>query len=303
MILKPQVVVILLKLVVLGARPWTYQRLAEELAMSQSEVHAGVRRAVAARLMNEAVTGNGRINYPALKEFLIHGVRYAYPPKHGGLTRGMLTGYAAPPLDKVIAPSSDPPPVWAYAQGAARGLSLEPLYPSVPAAAERDPKFYELLALVDVMRDGRARERNLAVEEFEKRISAPVQSGEPAHLQPDTTAPTLHSPSAAYAALKRDGELIVERSRLAELCRKYGVRKLSLFGSAARGDMTPESDIDLMVEFEPDSKTSLFDLPAMQEELSALFGNRRVDIATPEILENPFRRRAITPDLKTLYAA
>lgn len=67
--------------------------------------------------------------------------------------------------------------------------------------------------------------------------------------------------------------------------------------------MTPESDVDLMVEFEPDSKTSLFELPAMQEELSALFENRKVDIATPEILENPFRRKAILPDLKMLYAA
>ena len=303
MILKPQDVVVLLKLVIVGSRPWTYQRLAEELSMSQSEVHAGVRRAVAARLMNDATTAGGQVNYLALREFLIHGVRYAYPPKRGGLTRGMPTGYAAPPLDKVIAPSSDPPPVWPYAEGAVRGLSLDPLYPSVPAAAERDPKLYELLALVDAMRDGRARERNFAAKEFEKRINAPVPAMASAHLRSDTTAPTLHSPRAAYAVQKRDGKLNFEHDRLAELCRKYGVRKLSLFGSAARGDMTPESDVDLMVEFAPDSKTSLFDLPAMQEELSALFENRRVDIATPEILENPFRRKAIAPDLKTLYAA
>lgn len=303
MILKPQDVVVLLKLVVLGARPWTYQRLADELAMSQSEVHAGVRRAVAARLMNDTTTGSSRLNYLAFREFLIHGVRYAYPPKRGGLTRGMLTGYAAPPLDKVIAPSSDPPPVWAYAQGAARGLSLEPLYPSVPAAAERDPKLYELLALVDAMREGRARERNLAVKEFEKRISAPVQAGKAAYLQPDISAPTLHSPSAAYAAQKRDGELNVERSRLAELCRKYGVRKLSLFGSAARGDMTPESDVDLMVEFEPGSRTSLWDFPAMQQAFSALFGDRPVDLVPPDVLKNPFRRKAIEPELRVIYEA
>lgn len=101
----------------------------------------------------------------------------------------------------------------------------------------------------------------------------------------------------------RGGELHIPRDRLAELCRKYGVRKLSLFGSAARDEMTPESDIDLMVEFAPDSKTSLFDLPAMQEEFSALFANRKVSIATAEILENPFRRKAIASDLKTLYAA
>jgi len=271
--------------------------------MSQSEVHAGVRRAVAAQLMIDATTTNGRLIHHALKEFLIHGVRYAYPPKRGGLTRGMPTGYAAPPLNKVIAPSSDPPPVWAYAQGTARGLSLEPLYPSVPAAAERDPKLYELLALVDAMRDGRARERNFAVKEFEERISAPVPAVKSAHLQSDTTAPTLHSPRAAYAAQKRDGELNIEPDQLAKLCRKYGVRKLSLFGSAARGDMTPESDVDLMVEFEPGSRTTLWDLPAMQQAFSALFGDRPVDLVPPDVLKNPFRRKAILPELKVLYEA
>lgn len=303
MILKKQDIVILLKLVALGPQPWTYQRIAAELSMSQSEVHAGVRRAVAARLMNDETATNGRPNYPALREFLIHGVRYAYPPKHGGLTRGMPTGYAAAPLNKVIAPSSDPPPVWPYAEGAVRGLSLEPLYPSVPAAAARDPKLYELLALVDAMRDGRARERSFAAKEFEERISAGAPAVELAHQQPGTTAPTLHSPRASYATRQEGGELKIPRDRLAELCREYGVRKLSLFGSAARGDMTPESDVDLMVEFEPGSRTSLWDLPAMQQAFSALFGDRPVDLVPPDVLKNPFRRKAILPELKVLYEA
>jgi predicted nucleotidyltransferase len=262
-----------------------------------------VRRAVAARLMDDATTGNGRLNYLALREFLIHGVRYAYPPKRGGLTRGMPTGYAASPLDKVIAPSSDPPPVWPYAEGAVRGLSLEPLYPSVPAAAARDPKLYELLALVDAMRDGRARERNFAVKEFESRLDGGVAAVvEPAHQQIGA-APTLHAPRATYAAERRTGQLNIPRDRLAELCRKYGVRKLSLFGSAARGDMTPESDVDLMVEFEPGSRTSLWDMPAMQQAFSALFGDRPVDLVPPDVLKNPFRRKAIVPELKVLYEA
>src|SRR3972149_1422656 len=97
MILKPQDVVVLLKLVALGPQPWTYQHLAVELSISQSEVHAGVRRAVAARLMSDASTVGGRPVLPALAEFLIHGVRYAYPPERGELTRGMPTAYAAPP--------------------------------------------------------------------------------------------------------------------------------------------------------------------------------------------------------------
>jgi len=171
MILKPQDVVVLLKLVVLGSEPWTYQRLAVELSISQSEAHAGVRRAVAARLMSDSNTATGQPILPALKEFLIHGVRYAYPPERGELTRGMPTGYAAPPLNKVIAQPDEPPPVWPYAEGKVRGYKLAPLYPSVPKAAARDSRLYELLALVDAIRDGRARERNLAAKELDSRLA------------------------------------------------------------------------------------------------------------------------------------
>ena len=169
--LKPQDVVILLKLVVLGREPWTYQRLAVELSISQSEAHAGVRRAVAARLMSDATTAGGRPVLPALAEFVVHGVRYAYPPRRGALTRGMPTGYAAPPLNKSIVQPDEPPPVWPYTEGATRGYALEPLYPSVPEAATRDPRLYEILALVDAVRDGRARERTMAVKELQSRLA------------------------------------------------------------------------------------------------------------------------------------
>lgn len=170
MILKPQDVVLLLKLVALGDAAWTYQRLASELALSPSEAHAGVRRAVAAKLMTDAKSTTGRPIREALKEFLLHGVKYAFPPERGELTRGLPTGYAAPPLNKEIAQGNDPPPVWPHAQGGVRGYALKPLYKSVPLAAERDPALYELLALVDALRDGRARERALAAREIEKRL-------------------------------------------------------------------------------------------------------------------------------------
>ena len=122
--------------------------------------------------MSDATIAAGRPILPALEEFLIHGVRYAYPPKRGELTRGMPTGYAAPPLNKVIVQPNEPPPVWPYAEGTVRGYSFAPLFPSVPVAASRDPALYELLALVDAMRDGRARERSLAAKELKSRLAA-----------------------------------------------------------------------------------------------------------------------------------
>jgi hypothetical protein len=168
MILKPQDIVIMLKLVVRNGSQWSYVELAYELAMSASEVHAGVKRALAARLMDMQRKVPVKSN---LLEFLIHGVKYAYPPERGSLTRGMATGYAAQPLKALITQPDDPPPVWPDPQGQVRGYEFSPLYSSVPHACKVDPKLYELLALVDAIRDGRARERKIAVKEIQSRIS------------------------------------------------------------------------------------------------------------------------------------
>jgi len=167
MVLKPQDIVILLKLVTLGNRPWSYSALALELGMSPSEVHSGIRRAAAARLFDSLR------NVPVLRslqEFLVHGVKYAYPPDRGQLTRGIPTSYAAPPLNTLIVPSDEPPPVWADPDGTVRGYDFTPLYRSVPNAAVRDQNLYELLALVDAIRDGRVRERELAVKLLTERL-------------------------------------------------------------------------------------------------------------------------------------
>ena len=113
----------------------------------------------------------------------------------------------------------------------------------------------------------------------------------------------LRQPRTRYAVGARPTQLRIPAKKIAALCRKYGVRKLSLFGSAARGELAAKSDVDLMVEFDPANKTSLWNYPAMQDDFSAVFGLRKVDIASPEILNNPYRRKTILPDLKTLYEA
>jgi predicted nucleotidyltransferase len=117
------------------------------------------------------------------------------------------------------------------------------------------------------------------------------------------TPPTLHDHAAEYT-VEPSGRLPeLDHKSLAAICRKYGVKKMSLFGSAARGEMRPDSDVDLLVEFKRSSKTTYFDFARLQDELSPLFGKREVHIAGPEILENPYRRKAILPDLRTLYEA
>ena len=169
MILKPQDVLIVLKLVVLGKHGWSYKTLAGELFMSSSEVHSGIKRAAAAHLIDHYQKVPIK---KSLEEFLIHGVKYAFPPDRGDPTRGMPTGYAAPPLVNHFQIGSEPPPVWPDPEGNVKGYEFSPLYKSVPKAATVDLKLYELLALLDAIRDGRARERNLAVSKISKRLSS-----------------------------------------------------------------------------------------------------------------------------------
>ena len=95
----------------------------------------------------------------------------------------------------------------------------------------------------------------------------------------------------------------VSRIVLAELARRYHIKQLALFGSAARGELTPSSDVDLLVEFEQGKAPSLGGMTAINNAFSSLFGGRKVDIATPAILNNPYRRREIEKDMELLYAA
>lgn len=136
--------------------------------MSPSEVHSGIGRAAASRLFDP------QRKVPilrALLEFLVHGVKYAFPPDKGQPTRGIPTSYAAPPLSSLIVQTDELPPVWPYPEGKVRGIEFSPLYRSVPKAVANDTALYELLALVDTIRDGRARERELAVKELTARLS------------------------------------------------------------------------------------------------------------------------------------
>jgi hypothetical protein len=184
--LSPQDVVVVLKLLAAGYKHWTYAQLGEELVLSPSQVFRSVERAQAVRLLDPSFRTvppppslDSRSqdrpvlpwpNRSNLKEFLIHGVKYAFPVRRGGIARGIPTAHAASPIKLKIAESFDPPPVWPDPEGTVRGLEFSPLYKNVPAAARRDSKLYELLALVDAIRDGRAREREIAIEELTARI-------------------------------------------------------------------------------------------------------------------------------------
>lgn len=161
--IKPQDIVILLKIVALGHNDWQQKPLAEGLGMSQSAVSESVARSqYAGLLMGKQVVRS------ALLEFLQYGIGYVFPQKPGAVARGVATAHSAPPLKESIESNEDY--VWPYAKGTLRGHGITPLYPTVPGAALQDAMLHELLALVDALRVGRARERMLAIEELHKRL-------------------------------------------------------------------------------------------------------------------------------------
>ena len=94
----------------------------------------------------------------------------------------------------------------------------------------------------------------------------------------------------------------ISESRLTELCRKWKVKELSLFGSILRDDFKPSSDVDVLVSFDPAAPWSLWDLMEMKEQLEALFG-RSVDLVEKEALRNPWRKRRILNSYEVVYAA
>ena len=165
--LLAQDIVVLAKLISYGGLRPPIAQLASDLTLSPSQTHTSLKRLARSRLV-EGQTGRPFLK--AVEEFLLHGVKYAFPARRGEATRGIPTGYAAPPLSAHILGSEDLPPVWPDAEGRVRGEAFEPLHRVASAAVRKDPVLYELLALIDALRDGRARERQIAERELRKRL-------------------------------------------------------------------------------------------------------------------------------------
>ncbi len=165
--LKPQDVLVAVALLDAAPDDRRYARLAERLGISASEAHAALDRAALSGLVDRTTR---TVRRAALREFLLHGLKYCFPGERTGVTRGVPTSIAAPPLREHFTADALPP-VWPHPKGAQRGEGLVPLYRSVPEAARRDEQLYEWFALLDAVRAGRARERQLAKAEIRRRTA------------------------------------------------------------------------------------------------------------------------------------
>ena len=164
--LKPQDIVVLLKVCGLKGE-WTYSELAKSLKMSSSEVHAALKRCSTSGLYSDK---RRRVLKSALEEFLVHGLKYVFPTQPGALVRGMPTAHSAEPLKDLLVTSDRDIYVWAFGSGKVKGQEIKPLYRSVPEAVSEDRGLYEMLCLVDGLRVGKVRERELAASELRKRL-------------------------------------------------------------------------------------------------------------------------------------
>lgn len=174
-LLKPQDCVLLIKLIANPNRNWSHRQLATSLFISTYEINHAIKRLVQSNLLRKDKESASRL-IPILasaKEYLIHGIKYSFPAKLGEYSPGVRTSYAAPIFEGKIVLGNDPIPVWPYAKGDAKGLALIPLYSTVPQAVceQPDKSFYDLLTLTDAIRQGRARERNIAVKLLTERLS------------------------------------------------------------------------------------------------------------------------------------
>lgn len=167
--LRPHDLVVALKLALLRGASATFVSLGAELALAPSEVHASIGRALLARLVTQSESAGTTPIISAIREFVIHGVKYAFPPVSGPLASGIPTGYGAPVFRGRFQPSDAP--VWPHPDGKVRGPTLYPLYPGLPIAAGRDARLYDLLAIVDAIRAGAAREREYAATLLAERLA------------------------------------------------------------------------------------------------------------------------------------
>jgi hypothetical protein len=139
---------------------WSFRSLADRLRVP----HPVVQRALSRAQEADLYSAQGReVHVPHFEEFAIHALRFIAPVQLGALVPGVPAAWAVEPMAGAIRSSGDePPPVWPYASGRVRGQAIEPLHPSAPEAVEGWPELGEIMALLDSLRAGDSRVRQVA---------------------------------------------------------------------------------------------------------------------------------------------
>ena len=163
--MRPQDIVILLKLVSLKDQPWQYRDLSGDLFIPLSEISASLKRSEKAGLYHAEARNVHRL---ALMEFIQYGLKYVFPTTPGAMVTGLGTAHSHSYYKKFF--QAEMKFAWPDEEGDIRGLMIEPLHPNVPKAAKKDDLLYKLLASIDILRVGKVREVKMATDELKKAI-------------------------------------------------------------------------------------------------------------------------------------
>lgn len=166
--MKPQDVVIIIKIISFMEKKWRMIDVAYQIKLSSSEVNEGIKRLKQSNL----IYGENKVNFINLQEFLFHGLKYCFPVKIEENSRGIATAHSSRFMKGYIESYSDSNYVWPYEYGESYGLSVKPLYKTVPQFIENDEFMYKTLAYIDVLRLGRVREVEYAQKQLEKILKS-----------------------------------------------------------------------------------------------------------------------------------
>jgi hypothetical protein len=165
--MRPQDIIVLLKIIAKGEIPWQGKDLAAELFISPAEISDSLQRSVMGHLLNSE---KKKVYRQTFLEFIEYGLHVVFPVLPGTMENGLYTAHSHPFMQQFF--TSELNYVWPDAEGIERGLSIQPLYKEAVKAARVDAVLYEMMALLDVVRVGRVREFKIAMEEL-KRLIAP----------------------------------------------------------------------------------------------------------------------------------
>lgn len=164
--MRPQDIAILIKIIAMGDLDWRLSDLSSSLFISLSEISESLNRSRIAGLIDY---NKDKVNRQNLIEFLEHGLKYVFPAEPGAMVKGIPTAHSHPFMKDHF--KSELNFVWRDPVGNYMGLVIEPFYLKQVDAIKHDPKFYKLLALIDVIRVGRVREQKIAIPELVQMIS------------------------------------------------------------------------------------------------------------------------------------
>ena len=166
--MRPQDILVLLKILTFSDENWTLSDISESIGISTAEVSGSLERSRVAGFLNQA---KRKVNRLALREFLIHGLKYVFPAQIGATVRGIATAHSASPIKEQITEGKDIF-VWAYSRGTRRGNSIIPLYKTIPKIIDGQRELYEYLVITDTFRIGRVREIEIATNELDKKLNS-----------------------------------------------------------------------------------------------------------------------------------